>query len=491
MMRGASNSSHPVQFYLFLALLFWIPIPLGSNRPWAWAIMEIVSFTLMFWCLTSCNWHQFTARLKPYRLFLYLLTSFVLWQLIQIIPLPETVLSIVSPKVLELHESVSAPLADDSIYHWLPISLDPTQGLIMFIKSCSYLAFTCLVFWHINCLKRLKQLILVMLCAGVFQAVYGSLSLFELNAKSAFLALDVTSNATGSFVYRNHFANFILLCASLATGWIIGLLLKRSSDNRSQALRNFLTGFISGKFTLRLTLACFVIALVLSHSRMGNTAFFIALTLTVAICLAVYWKKSLAHRNKIAVLFVSVLVIDALIVGSWFGIDKVKQRIESTNIVTETRDNVAIDTLELIADFPVTGVGGGGFYGTYVRVTQQGINGFYDHAHNDYLQFLTEYGVFATITIAALVLISLIHAYNAMRWRNRSFIRGAAIGCLMAIIAMLLHISVDFNLQIPSNSVYFIIILCIAWICRFGLHTKTSRRVEKQPNQDVFLHGYS
>ena len=34
-------------FGLFLLLMLWLPIPLGSNRPWAWAILELTTFTLL------------------------------------------------------------------------------------------------------------------------------------------------------------------------------------------------------------------------------------------------------------------------------------------------------------------------------------------------------------------------------------------------------------------------------------------------------------
>ena len=33
-------------FGLFVGLLAWAPIPLGSNRPWSWALLEITIFAL-------------------------------------------------------------------------------------------------------------------------------------------------------------------------------------------------------------------------------------------------------------------------------------------------------------------------------------------------------------------------------------------------------------------------------------------------------------
>jgi len=30
-------------FYAFCILLVWLPLPLGSNRPWAWSIMDMTT----------------------------------------------------------------------------------------------------------------------------------------------------------------------------------------------------------------------------------------------------------------------------------------------------------------------------------------------------------------------------------------------------------------------------------------------------------------
>ena len=40
-------------FALYLVLLVWAPVPLGSNRPWSWALLEIWVFLLALWWLTG------------------------------------------------------------------------------------------------------------------------------------------------------------------------------------------------------------------------------------------------------------------------------------------------------------------------------------------------------------------------------------------------------------------------------------------------------
>ena len=37
----------------------------------------------------------------------------------------------------------------------------------------------------------------------------------------------------------------------------------------------------------------------------------------------------------------------------------------------------------------------------------------------------------------------------------------------MAIVALLIHSAVDFNLQIPANAAMFVILMALAWVCRY------------------------
>jgi hypothetical protein len=42
--------------------------------------------------------------------------------------------------------------------------------------------------------------------------------------------------------------------------------------------------------------------------------------------------------------------------------------------------------------------------------------------------------------------------------------RGISFASIMGIVAILIHSSVDFNLQIPANAALFMVILALAWI---------------------------
>src|SRR5207248_2416144 len=84
--------------------------------------------------------------------------------------------------------------------------------------------------------------------------------------------------ATGTFINRNHLAGYLEMC--LAAG--VGLMLAELSSSRAaswrDSARHLLRTLLGNKARVRLALVVMVTGLVLTRSRMGNTAFFASLT---------------------------------------------------------------------------------------------------------------------------------------------------------------------------------------------------------------------
>ncbi|MGF1755906.1 O-antigen ligase family protein, partial [Vibrio makurazakiensis] len=219
-------------------------------------------------------------------------------------------------------------------------------------------------------------------------------------------------------------------------------------------IRRWSGGVVSRKMFVRLALIIMVIALVMTRSRMGNTAFFAATTLGGFIALFFFKDKPRA----LIPLIVSLILVDTLVVGTVFGLDKVKDRLEQTSVLKETRDEVIQWSLPIVEQYPLTGTGMGSFYSVFPSYTQFNI-GYYDHAHNDYLQFAVEAGIPATLLLGFMWLWAVVISIRSMSRRNSKTLRGLALGCLIALIGMLIHITVDFNLQAPANAMTFVLIL--------------------------------
>lgn len=79
--------------------------------------------------------------------------------------------------------------------------------------------------------------------------------------------------------------------------------------------------------------------------------------------------------------------------------------------------------------------------------------------------------------LGLLVLMSFIVALRGHYVRRDPLLRGISFGSMMGIIALMIHSAVDFNLQIPSNALTFMLVLAFGWISLYhdrGGHSRES-----------------
>ena len=171
-----------------------------------------------------------------------------------------------------------------------------------------------------------------------------------------------------------------------------------------------------------------------------------------------------ATRNTV-ILLVSLVVLDLAIVGSWFGVEKLAARLEATTMEdVQEREDPAAYTLPLIGDFPVFGSGPGTFYVAFPAYRPEKVVNFYDYTHNDYAQIAAETGLVGLGLLGLVVAVSLAVALRAQWIRRDPLMRGMSFACVMGVTSLLIHSWVDFNLQIPANAVYFMVLLAFGWI---------------------------
>lgn len=430
-----------------LLLLFWLPLPAASNSYWAGALFSLVTGLLtLIWALFQAGKASSHNRALPKALpmfFLLLITQ--LWVLIQ----------------------------------WLTgITTDNAETFHYLILGLGYSFLFILIVGLFHTRRRLTILVSTLVVSATLQAFYGSF--MTLSGIEWLLFGPKTSNhgvVTGTFVSRNHLAGYLVM--TLACG--IGLLmaLRDGAPLRWKTLLEMLMG---PKARLRLALVIMVIALVMTRSRMGNTAFFAAL-LAVGALFVLLNKE---HRLRNSLILASIIVIDVLVISQFFGLEQLRDRIVATqfedqldgDVVVQQKNVIRTDVfgyaIEQFYDRPLTGFGAGAFESSFQAYPGADIRGHFDHAHNDYLQFAIEYGVIGLLPLVAFVLLAIYHALRAL-WRTESWYRsGMGFGASMAILGLLIHSFADFNLQIPANAATFVTICAIAVLARY--HRKTRRR---------------
>ncbi|OLQ92098.1 polymerase [Vibrio panuliri] len=436
-------------FHSLLFLIVLLPIPLGSNRIWAWSLIAIYLTVQSFLLLIAYRGKLPTTALYHYRFLLVPIGLFQLWVVLQTLPIPLGTLALLSSEAASIYASTGAEFGY--------LSLDSAMSKLSLFKGLSYTLFAINAAILVNESKRLKLTATALVFSATLQAFYGAFIVLIGIEHSPVFGFPLDINATGSFVYKNHLANYLVMSLCIGIGLIVTQLHVSHASSLHSHLRRILEGLLSTKMFIRLCLVVMVIALVMTRSRMGNTAFFAATTIGGLVALIAY-----KHRPPaLTALVLSVIAIDTLVLGSLFGLEKVKQRLVETSFLQESRDQVVIWALDIIRDFPITGTGMASFYSVFPMYSQSEI-GFYDHAHNDYVQFLVEAGIPATLLLVALVLICLWRAIKVIKTRHSRTMKGIALGSLMAIIGMLIHMSVDFNLQPSANAFTFVLVLFFA-----------------------------
>jgi O-antigen ligase len=436
-MSSRTPASTGYLYFGLLVVFLWVPLPWGSvNTAWLYLLLVLV-------CLIASIWF------------------------IQ----------------LTLGKQVLSPVLKKS---WLPLSalitvqiLAVAQYLLGYTVSrhdtyiniqlgvCYTLIFL-LTLQLIDTQEKLKLFAMAFILAGTFQAFYGSFMMLSgieygfFAEKHQFLGM-----ATGTYWARNHFAGFLEM--SLAVG--IGLMLSQLRTDKSKGWKDrwqrLLETMLGPKFRLRLYLAIMVVGLVLSRSRMGNTAFFVAVT--GCGILALYFQYRYHHQRvnrNIIIFFVSMAIIDVLIVSNWFGIDKLVERMQQTSAETELRDEAARDTINMWRDNPIIGTGAGSFHVAYPKYRGADVHDYQFTAHNDYLEIGSEYGLIGFFLLGFTVLYCLWQGIRAQIERSSRFLQGMGFASTMGIVAILIHSFTDFNLQIPANALSFMVILAFGCIAR-------------------------
>ena len=457
-----------VFFWAWAAILVWAPIPLGSNRPWAWSLLEVSASGLaaLWLCCYAFGKVELTETFRRAKWFFALLGLWLTYQAFFIVPLPPAWIAVISPESAAMHRLTDG-IGQAS---WKTLSIDPHISTVSWFKSLLYVISFALTLLVVTNRDRARQFAYVLVGFALAMSVYGLLlHLAEIPQVWFGTLIPHASQASATFPNRNHFAGFLEMTLAIGIGLLMAGLRDTKSQTWKQFLKHLLEWIFSQKMRLRLILCVMVIALVATHSRMGNTAFFASMIVAGVIGIAL---SRHATRGTV-VLLVSLIAIDMFIVGSWFGVEKLARRLDQTTMLQQTnettesverRAEAATYGISIIKDYPLVGSGPGSWYIAFPRYRGGDLANFFDYAHNDYVQLVAENGVVGAAMLGVIVLWSLVVALFAQYRRRDSLMRGLSFASIMGVTAILIHSSVDFNLQIPSNAMLFMVMLAFAWI---------------------------
>jgi len=437
-----------------------LPYPRGSTFDWAWLLMSAYIYVLAaFWLFYySRGMAELTRALHAARPVLYLLILWLLWHFVQLIPMPIELLAWFAPLSADIYQYTHPEIQA------APISVTTEATTEQLIKSIAYVVLFILILLLVDTPQRLRIMARWLVGLAVIQAVIANLLYFA--------DIDIfyeSYSALGTFANRNQLAGYLQLNLAIGIGLLLADMREHGSSSWREWMRRSANTLLSRKVRLRIYLAIMVITLVLTHSRMGNTAFFVSMTVTGILALLL-----MKHSPRpVVILLTSLIIIDLFIVSKWFGLEQLQQRFvqmqqETVSLDIKTNTLNRLDTTmhanTLKDDAGWSGTGAGSFYAVFPAYQGRQQPGYFQHAHNDYMEFLTDTGYIGITLLGGIVLITIVTGLVAMRSRRYPLMRGMAFTSVMGILSLMIHSATDFNLRIPANATLFIVILAFAFI---------------------------
>jgi O-antigen ligase len=321
---------------------------------------------------------------------------------------------------------------------WSPHPALALQGVIML---AAYLGFFFLVVMSVRTRKEQRTLVWVIVGTAVFLCIVGLLERYDI---LVFTWWDYSGEVgpghhatalSGVYVNRNHMAGFLEMAIPL----MLILFITRSRPLEARIM------MVLGAVFL---LICQV--LTLSRGGWGATA-----GALIFMAVALLLKKGFAHKRLVGLLLAGTMVTAVIVLAMTPVVERaatITERGIEDNIAH--RLNLWKGTWHMIKDNPVAGTGPGTFEVAYPPYQQPGYTVLARYAHNDILQFASDTGFLFFPLMLWLLFLFFKTGFAKFQSRSRQT-SGIALGCMAAVIAILIHSYSDGNLHIPANALLF------------------------------------
>nr|MDU9044921.1 O-antigen ligase family protein [Candidatus Electrothrix aestuarii] len=446
--------SEVISFFLFLATLFFAPLAFGTTENWSIITVELlVALAGIFYFLPSAGKKASSSYYRvPGILPLLLLLA---WMLLQLIPLPLSLVRIVAPNICQAYQPILTLPTLGNLYAWLPLTVNYKETLLEVLRLSSYALFYVLTIQLLTSSRKLRLTITLVTGLAICIAFFAILQ--RITAPDTlfwFRKLSDGKQAFGPWVYKNHYAGFMVMLCPLV---LSQFFLYRPVYGRADTLRGKIVAFFSESKT----------ALYLGWG-FGSIVIFASVFLTQSrggilsiICSLLFFLFFISRQQeKIGKAQLFILFAGFLILVGWYSWEPISDRFlaifdSETGRVKDDRLLIWQDTFQIIKDFFLTGSGFGTFVDIFPSYKTLPDDLLYDHAHNDFLELLSNGGVPAGL-LGGWFIASVLHVgYKMIHLRRDSFSVFPAVGAFSGLAGLLVYSGFDFNLHNGANGLYF------------------------------------
>lgn len=392
----------------------------------------------------------------------------------QLIPLPTEWIATLAPRNLALLSSRGdGSLIGEPLSRWSTLSLAPDATRLGLATLVAYGLLFLTVTQKLRDFGDIERLLRWIAMSAVMMACFGLIQYFTSNGRFFWIYevpfSSTTRNATGSFSCRNHFAHFLVLGLAPLIAWT---LQRRAQDTRStdqtrtdrfrgsrprQTISLPTVALIIGTITV-------VLAVMLSFSRGGA----LALACVASILSVIYLRYRLISTTSL-VCSAGAIAVVVLTMLSVYGYDKVTRRLDdfasgSVEELDSQGGRRKIWTAN-VAAFRAgwrSGAGVGSHRYIYPAYLPESHNTEYTHAENGPLQILTENGLPGALLLTWGIGCCGLWCARALKYGKRPAEKICAGAVTAALMASLVHSSVDFVWFIPACMTITILLACCA-----------------------------
>lgn len=370
---------------------------------------------------------------------------------LQLLPLPVGLLQLLSPATAPLQDQYALqPLGT-----WRPISIHPsaTRGALAVAAAAA------LVFWAAReAFARGGSRAAIRFLGWIgFACALVSLAQRATAPRTIYWTwrlADPRAMPFGPFVDRNQLATWLVLTISLVTGYLVTRVSVHKEERAARGWRASLVAMLQGdSLGLIGCVGAMLITLAATLSRSGFVAIVASATIGTALADGDR-RRSLRVGAAAAIAFLAIAL--------WLNAQGVLQRAQSTLDSNEV-GRIAIwrETMHIISDFPITGTGAGTFADAMFIYQRTAPDVLFNHAHDEYLQLLTEGGLILLIVVLTglTCLLQLARTRLAHEHGARRFIR---IGAGAGLAAIAVQSIWETGLRAPANLLLAAILAALA-----------------------------
>lgn len=435
--------------YLFISALIFAPLAFGTVDPWSIRLLEIIAFSSLL--LVAIKKHISGSRflLTPGAVPLLALLCYML---VQCIPIPQSLMKLISPSTFIKYSDTLLVVNPDA---WLSLSFNVMATFDEFIRYSAYAAIYILSVQSLARSKRLKDTVLLIVWIAAAIALIGIIGKVAGNDKVLWVRENPWGlSSMGPYLNKNHFAGLMAMLFPVAFSLFVAYRPRVSYGTTLQQIREVVL-HPSTHIHVLLALASMLIftSIALSLSRAG---------LISAALGFVIFSTIQAYSDRRIGISALAFIVSVTIAICWLGWEPIMSHFislaDSTEMSLSNRIVIWKDTLSMFKDHYLTGVGFGAFNDTYPYYRTLPGKSVLGHAHNDFLEFAAEGGIVGVLLAATFIFKVLWHAITQLMQRKDRYSICLTAGGLSGLAAAIAHSTVEFNMHIGANALYFFVI---------------------------------